>query len=98
MESIPLDIGPAILDLYFLAAPIASRMLAHTVPAQLLVNISQRQLPHAPDPARSQLETVSLLQDIATVFEQGLHPHNPFEVLLRIAAQEFFQKLLVDVA
>src|SRR6516162_3394218 len=53
MERITLDIGPAVLDLYFLAASITSRMLAHAIPAQLLVYISQSQLPHAPDTARS---------------------------------------------
>ena len=98
MERIPLDIGPAILDLDFLAAPVTSRMLAHAVAAQLLVNISQSQLPDAPDTARSKLETVSLLQDIAALFEQGLHSHHAFEVLLRIAAKKFFQEILVNVA
>src|SRR5262245_24002336 len=69
MESIPLDIGPAALDLQFLAAAITNPMPAHSVPAQLLIDISQGQLSDAPDAAWSQLETVSLLQDIAPLFE-----------------------------
>src|SRR6185436_21141119 len=93
VKRIALHIGPAGFEDHLLAAAIARRMSSHTVAAQLPVDVAQRKMA---DPAHAlgrQIEAFALLENVTALFEQRLHAHHAFEVLLGIAAEKFFQKL-----
>src|SRR5713226_4760748 len=72
-------------------------MASKRVAAELLKDVSQRQLADSADPARRQLEAIAAIEDVAVLFERRFETRDAFKIRHRVFAEQLFQQFPIDL-